>query len=64
MTRDQFAMYFGQRASRHDLAAGPEFRTRFSSRPILFAFSVLLRLSQADPGATPVLIDEFDTARF
>jgi hypothetical protein len=42
----------------------PEFRTRFSSRPILFAFSVLLRLSQADPGATPVLINELDARCF
>jgi hypothetical protein len=29
-------------------------------RPILIAFSVLLRLSQADPGATPALINELE----
>jgi hypothetical protein len=41
-----------------------KFRDPFFERPILFAFSVLLRLSQADPGVSPVLIDELDASRF
>ena len=32
--------------------------------PILFAFSMLLRLSQVDPGATPVLVNELDARCF
>ena len=44
--------------------AWPLNSTPFSSRPILFAFCVLLRFSQADPGATPVLINELDARCF
>ena len=49
----------------HDRTLSPQTKApRLGGGLILFAFSTLLRLSQADPGATPVFVNELDARCF